>query len=92
MIAEAERSSGNLLRSVSFTIGDISSLPASQYDAILCRGVLNDFVDESDRESAFDAFGRALRRDGVMVLDVRECDRARPKESAAPCSGAAHAD
>jgi hypothetical protein len=57
---------------VAFRVGDILACSASQCDAILCRGVLNDFLGESARASAFDNFSRALRPDGVLVLDVRE--------------------
>src|SRR4029453_7261681 len=47
-------------------------LPAGGYDAILCRGVLNDFVADSDRHDVFVPFARALRPAGVLILDVRE--------------------
>ena len=46
--------------------------PLSRYDAILCRGVLNDFLGESARASVFAIFNRTLRPNGVLVLDVRE--------------------
>lgn len=58
--------------SLSFGVGDITTLPPAGYDGILCRGVLNDFVEDARRQAAFDAFSRALRADGVLVLDVRE--------------------
>jgi hypothetical protein len=47
-------------------------VPAGGYDAILCRGVLNDFVEDADRREVFVAFARALRPAGVLILDVRE--------------------
>jgi len=72
LISQARHAAASLHRPVRFAVGDIVSLPASAYDAILCRGVLNDLVDENVRESAFSAFGRALRPNGVVVLDVRE--------------------
>ena len=74
LIEEANRSLGTESPQVSFAVGDILTLPASHYDAILCRGVLNDLVSEDARSSAFASFGRALRKSGVLVLDVREWD------------------
>ena len=72
LIAEALRSAAGVDSPASFAIGDILSAPASRYDAILCRGVLNDFLGEPTRASVFAAFSRALRPGGVLVLDVRE--------------------
>lgn len=72
LIAEATRAAGTRPGSASFSVGNILSLPASGYDAIVCRGVLNDFVPDSDRHDVFIAFARALRPGGVLILDVRE--------------------
>jgi SAM-dependent methyltransferase len=57
---------------VSFVVGDIARLPTSGYAAILCRGVLNDIIDDAGREAVFRAFAEALQSDGVLILDVRE--------------------
>ena len=72
LIAEAKRAAGTCPGSASFSVGNILTLPAGGYDAILCRGVLNDFVADSDRNDVFVAFARALRPAGVLILDVRE--------------------
>jgi SAM-dependent methyltransferase len=72
LLEQARRSLGEPSPQVSFTVGDVLALPASRYDAILCRGVLNDLLDEDARRSAFASFGRALRDGGVLILDVRE--------------------
>jgi SAM-dependent methyltransferase len=72
LIAEANRAAGTHPGSASFAVGDILALPASRYDAILCRGVLNDFIGDSERNDVFVAFARALRPAGVLILDVRE--------------------
>ena len=45
------------------------------FDAILCRGVLNDFVEESDRVAIFHQFGVWLRSGGIAIFDVREWAR-----------------
>jgi SAM-dependent methyltransferase len=73
LIDEARRSAGDAGGLVSFAVGDILAYQASrQYDAVLCRGVLNDFVDEAARREVFTVFGNALRPGGVLLLDVRE--------------------
>jgi len=84
LIEEANRSLGTESPQVSFAVGDILTLPASHYDAILCRGVLNDLVNEEARSSAFASFGRALRKNGVLVLDVREWDATAARKSREP--------
>jgi SAM-dependent methyltransferase len=72
LLAEAHRSLADANVRVLLTVGDISVLSESRYDAILCRGVLNDCVDDQARQSVFSAFGHALRPEGVLVFDVRE--------------------
>jgi hypothetical protein len=62
----------NVLYGVSFAVGDIARLPPSRYAAILCRGVLNDIVDDAGRDAVFEAFAAALQSNGVLILDVRE--------------------
>ena len=53
--------------------GDILALPfAPRLDAILCRGVLNDLLDDHSRREVFFSFARTLRPRGVLLLDVRE--------------------
>ena len=74
LIEEANRSLGADSPQGSFAFGDILELPASDHDAILCRGVLNGLVTDEARSSAFASFGRSLRKGGVLVLDVREWD------------------
>ena len=72
LVAQALRSADRAASSASFAVGDLLEDPLSRYDAILCRGVLNDFLGESARASVFAIFSRALRPNGVLVLDVRE--------------------
>jgi SAM-dependent methyltransferase len=70
--------------SVSFRVGDILALPVALYDAVLCRGVLNDFVTDDARISAFSAFARTLRRPGVLILDVREWEATKDRKEREP--------
>jgi len=58
---------------VTFQKGDILELPSRpSYDGILCRGVLNDIIDGPSRQKAFFSFAHALRKEGILILDVRE--------------------
>jgi SAM-dependent methyltransferase len=57
---------------VSFAVADITVPPTARYDAILCRGVLNDIIDDDRRDTVFAAFARALRPQGALIVDVRE--------------------
>jgi SAM-dependent methyltransferase len=72
LIGVAERSARDARVPASFRVGDILTQPSRRFDAILCRGVLNDFVDDDSRAVVFGAFARALRPAGVLILDVRE--------------------
>ena len=72
LIAVATSALAGSIGRVSFQVGDITHLPASRYAAILCRGVLNDIIEDGGRDAAFAAFAEALQSNGVLVLDVRE--------------------
>jgi 2-polyprenyl-3-methyl-5-hydroxy-6-metoxy-1,4-benzoquinol methylase len=84
LIAVATHAAGEDRASLSFALGDILALPARRYDAILCRGVLNDLVDEEPRTTVFAAFAQALRPAGVLVLDVREWEASAERKAAEP--------
>ena len=84
LIDVARRSIGEASGSVSFAVGDIQQQPAGRYDAILCRGVLNDVVDDDGREAVFATFGRALRPSGVLILDVREWEASAVRKDREP--------
>ena len=79
------RAAGAEARSrASFDVGDITNLPAAQYSAILCRGVLNDIVDDLDRDAVMAAFARALRPNGALILDVREWSASAERKAREP--------
>jgi SAM-dependent methyltransferase len=44
----------------------------SAYDAVTCRGVLNDMVTDQERVSAVRSLARSLTPGGLLFLDVRE--------------------
>jgi ubiquinone/menaquinone biosynthesis C-methylase UbiE len=73
LIAEARKKAEKVGHGVRFSEGDILSLAAGlQVDAILCRGVLNDLVEEDSRRRVFHSFASVTHRRGVLILDVRE--------------------
>jgi ubiquinone/menaquinone biosynthesis C-methylase UbiE len=83
LLAVARRQAG--ADTVTLVHGDLRALPASSdYDAILCRGVLNDLVEDRARREAFLAFGRALTRGGALVLDVREWETTERRKTMEP--------
>jgi SAM-dependent methyltransferase len=84
LIDVAKRSAIDQPGSVSFHVGDLLALPDHRYDAILCRGVLNDFVTDAARLSVFAAFAGVLRRPGVLLLDVREWEATRDRKRREP--------
>lgn len=83
LIAVARQRAG--AAEVAFVTDDLTTLPpAPQYDAILCRGVLNDLVDDQARRNAFHAFARALVSGGALVLDVREWEATASRKTREP--------
>jgi SAM-dependent methyltransferase len=50
---------------------------AAEYDAVTCRGVLNDMTTDAERESAVAALTACLRPGGLLFLDVREAEASR---------------
>ena len=47
------------------------------FDAVTCRGVLNDLTTDDERDAALRSFARLLRPGGLLALDVREAGRSR---------------
>jgi SAM-dependent methyltransferase len=84
LVEVAKRSAGDEPRSVSFAVGDILAMPAGQYDAILCRGVLNDIISDAERRAVFDQFVQVLQPTGVLILDVREWDSTAERKAREP--------
>jgi ubiquinone/menaquinone biosynthesis C-methylase UbiE len=76
MVAQAATKYGDSAGRATFEVGDLLELPAlPSFDAVLCRGVLNDLVSDSDRQRVFLSFAGALRKDGLLILDVRDWER-----------------
>jgi len=84
LIDIATRAIGDSTGRVSFSVGDIAQLPTSRYAAILCRGVLNDVIDDRSRDAIFRAFAEALQSNGVLILDVREWGASQERKTREP--------
>jgi SAM-dependent methyltransferase len=84
LVEVAKRSNSDTPRSVSFAVGDILTVPAGRYDAILCRGVLNDIISDAERQALFDRFVQVLQPKGVLILDVREWDASAERKAREP--------
>jgi SAM-dependent methyltransferase len=72
LIDVARRSLDTPPTSASFAVGDIQMLSAGRFDGIVCRGVLNDLIEDDARDRTMASLARALRPAGVLILDVRE--------------------
>jgi len=84
LVQVARATLGDAQGLVSFAVGDLLASPVARYDAVLCRGVLNDLVDDRDREAAFDGFVGSLRPRGVLILDVREWNASAERKAREP--------
>ena len=84
LVEVAKRAAAESQGSVSFWIGDILDLAHERYQAILCRGVLNDILDDGERDAMFASFARALRPGGVLIVDVRDWGASVERKSREP--------
>ena len=76
LIAVAQKRAANAPVRPKFMIADLLAVTFTRlFDAILCRGVLNDLVEESDRIAIFQQFAVWLRPGGIAIFDVREWAR-----------------
>jgi SAM-dependent methyltransferase len=71
-LIEVARQAGDRTGHVSFAVEDMLAPTTARSDAILCRGVLNDIIDDGRRDAVFAGFARTLRPHGALILDVRE--------------------
>jgi SAM-dependent methyltransferase len=64
---------------------DLCALSLSRrYQAVTCRGVLNDMITDAERDAALRCLRGALRDGGMLMLDVREPDGSRRRADAVP--------
>lgn len=59
--------------------------PPEPAGAVLCRGVLDDLLEDGDRRAAFAAFAARLRPGGILLADAREWHATRrARDTSAP--------
>jgi SAM-dependent methyltransferase len=54
------------------------------YQAVVCRGVLNDMTTDGERDAVLCSFAGSLREGGLVLLDVREKDKSRERADGPP--------
>lgn len=76
LIGIARSRKSDVVEHPQFIVSDLlaASFP-NLFDAILCRGVLNDFVEDGSRGGIFRQFESWLRLGGLLIFDVREWTR-----------------
>jgi len=85
LLAEARRAAEGSTTRARFVLGDLLALPAAAAcDAVLCRGVLNDFLEDAGRDAVLRSFAGALRAGGVLLLDVRDWEATAAMRSRQP--------
>lgn len=72
LVEVARGTAGDRTGGLTFAVADITVPPTARYAGILCRGVLNDIIDDDRRDAVFAAFAQALRPHGALIVDVRE--------------------
>src|SRR4051812_4000273 len=74
LLAEAEARAQAAAADVELACGDFTRgwRPAQLADGVLCRGVLNDLLDDAGRQRALASFASWLRPGGALLLDVRD--------------------
>jgi trans-aconitate methyltransferase len=69
----------------SFEVGDLFAWrPPSPVDAVLCRGVLNDLIQDGDRQGGLNSLWELLRPGGLLVFSVREIEKTRARYAREP--------
>ena len=86
MLAEASKRVKSAPVAIPLVRGDLLALPFGRqsFDAVLCRGVLNDLLDDADRAAALISCAGALRPGGAFILDVREWDASIGRKTSEP--------
>ncbi|HTI54048.1 MAG TPA: class I SAM-dependent methyltransferase [Verrucomicrobiae bacterium] len=85
LLAEAAARARAADRPITLAEADLGALPAGPlYDAVVCRGVLNDVLGAGARAAVLDGFARVLRPGGIVVLDVRDWDLTVARKTAEP--------
>ena len=70
---------------INFFVKSIFDLPEdTRYDVILCRGVLNDFIENSTRQKVFEKFSNLIKNNGLLIFDVTDWENSKKIKSEKP--------
>ena len=73
LIKVAQARSAPTCGSIAFSVGDLTALTWSRrFDAIFCRGVLNDVLSDADRQQIARRFAELAAPGSALILDVRD--------------------
>jgi SAM-dependent methyltransferase len=73
LIKVAQARSHPIGGSIDLFVGDLTSVTSSrQFNAIFCRGVLNDVLSDADREQIARRLAELAAPGGILILDVRD--------------------
>jgi SAM-dependent methyltransferase len=87
LIEIAQRQAATLGFQADFSVANLLNLePARKFNGVLCRGVLNDFLTDADRDLVFRRFAQWLVSGGVLILDARDWARTTVRYRAKPAS------
>jgi SAM-dependent methyltransferase len=76
LIEIAQRRATKLGLQADFSATDLLNLEAARkFNGVLCRGVLNDFLTDADRDLVFRRFAQWLVSGGALILDARDWAR-----------------
>ena len=70
----------NSFNNLRFEIADLKNISSdNQFNIILCRGVLNDILNDEDRDMILSNFSNNLLPGGILIFDVREWENTKIK-------------
>jgi SAM-dependent methyltransferase len=85
MIGQARLKALQRGQDVSFSFENLLNSDITNcYDVVLCRGVLNDIISDSDRKTVLSNLAKRLYKDGLLFLDVRDWERSMVTKRANP--------
>jgi trans-aconitate methyltransferase len=68
-----------------FAVGDVFSWrPPAPVDGVVCRGVFDEITDDEERQRGVDSLFAMLRPGGLLIVSVRELEKARARYAREP--------
>lgn len=87
LVEIAQRRAAKLGLQADFSVANLLNLEAARkFNGVLCRGVLNDFLTDADRDLVFRRFAHRLVSGGALILDARDWARTMVRYGTKPAS------